>query len=333
MIKHAYRKTYFLFPLLVFILFLVYISLSGNKKPDEEITIAVAKQPAFALMYVADKKGFFKDEGITVKFRKYILGRDALQDVVEEKADLATVFDIPTLNQINKGTDLAILTTLHNSSKNHVIASLKTSGIQKPSDLRGRRVAMTKGVSTEFFLYSFLTTEGIALSEVNTVSIEPDRLIESMENSTIDAAVLFNPYIYNLRKKYPEDKTTFFYSDAYTEMSVLTGKRLFIDQNQDKIRKVLRALLKAERFIKENKDQSIRLVDESLDNYDRAGVRSTWDIFDFSLTLNNKLLVMMEREARFFTNTGIYKADPPYLRKYILTDYLKEVKPDGVTIY
>lgn len=330
------RKLRLLILLLLFLglTALLYLEVqTQSNTPLPTITLAVAKQPAFSLIYVADKLGFFEEEGIKIDFNKYILGRDALKDVVEGEADLATVYDIPTLNQINKGTDLAILTTLHSSEMNHVVASFKSSGIVEPGDLRGKRVAMTRGTSTEFFLYSLLITEGIDLNEIWPVSIEPDRLIDSLESHDVDAAVLFNPYTYIFQRQHPSEELIIFYSDAYKEMSILTGKRDYVEANKDKIIKVLRALYKAEKFIENNREESIRLVDEWLDNYDYDGVVGTWDVFKYELSLNNKLLIMMEREARFYSSTGFYQQETPYLRQFIVTEYLDLIKPEGVTIY
>lgn len=329
--KTAHKLPLILILVVAFIL--LYIQQTSQSKPGDSITIAVVRQPALALMYVADKQGYFEAEGINVNFNKFLLGRDALQDTIEGNADLATVYDIPTLNQINSGVNLGILTTLHSSTKNHTLAAFEKSGITTPADLRGKKVAMTQGVSTEFFLYALLLTEGIELSEVTPVNLEPDQLIPALEDGSVDAATVFNPYIYNLKTKYSPNDLTLLYSQAYTEMSVLTGKQEVINQKKDEIIKVLKALYKAEKFIQENQTESIRLVSEWLEYDNPEPIRSNWEIYTFSLTLSNRLLSLMERESIFFVNQGVYSENTPYLRTYFLPDLLASIKPEGVTLY
>jgi ABC-type nitrate/sulfonate/bicarbonate transport system substrate-binding protein len=49
----------------------------------EKLVIPEASQPVFALLYVADAKGFFKEAGREVTFKSFPLGRDALGSVIE----------------------------------------------------------------------------------------------------------------------------------------------------------------------------------------------------------------------------------------------------------
>jgi ABC-type nitrate/sulfonate/bicarbonate transport system substrate-binding protein len=329
------KKTKYLSLLLIVLAFsgLIYAYRTNVLESKDSITIAIIQQPTLALMYVAEKQGYFEAEDITVHYEKYLLGRDALKAAIEGKADLATVYDIPTLNQINNGVNLGILTTLHSSTQNHAIVAFKKSGITTPADLRGKKIAMTQGVSTEFFLYALLLAEGIELSEVTPVSLEPDQIIPALEEGSIAAGVLFNPFISALNTKYTPNDLVFFYTQAYTEMSVLTGKQEVINQNQEEITKVLKALYKAEKFIQNNQAESIQLVSEWLEYDDPKLVRLNWEIYSFSLTLSNRLLSLMERESIFFVNQGVYSENTPYLRRYFLPDLLASVKPQGVTVY
>jgi ABC-type nitrate/sulfonate/bicarbonate transport system substrate-binding protein len=299
----------------------------------ETITIAVADQPAFALIYVADKKGFFKQQGLNVAFTRHALGRDALRDVTEGRADLGTAFDVATVNYINQGFNLGILTTLHSSDRNHSVATFTNSGIKTAQDFLGKKIAMTRGTSTEFYLYSYLMEQGIELSEVTIINLEPQLLIPSLENRTVDAAVLFNPHDLNFKKRHPTEQINFFYSETYSEATVLTGKQDFILNNEEKIKRTLRALYSAEQFVRHNKEESIQLVQDWLSDYSVEDLRSIWGKFTFYLKIDNKLFSTMSREAKFFRDTGIYAHETPYLRPYFFDDYLQELYPERVTLY
>ena len=97
--------------------------------------------------------------------------------------------------------------------------------------------------------------------------------------------------------------------------------------------KILRALVRAENFIHTNQDEAIKLVDEWLPNYTEQDVRRQWDSFTITMTLNNLMVTIMTREAQYFRDVGIYQNNVPDIRDAIESTYLKEVKPEGVTIY
>lgn len=320
--------------LLTFIIILVALILFNNtKNTPDKITLAVAKQPVMALVFIAEEKGYFKEEGLDVAYKNHILGRDALEDVIHGKADLATVYDIPVIRSIYEGEDLGILTTLHSSTHNHAIAAYKNKGITSIKDLKGKKIAAALGTSTDFFLYSALENEGINRDEVTVINTGPENLIPVFEKNSVDAVVVFNPYLYNLQKKVNKKDLTLLYSDAYQDESLLVGNKEYIKQNENKIIKVLKALEKADIYAKNNKNESIGIVDKYLSDYDSKGARANWDSITLSLGLNNRLITTLERETKFLYNTGIYKNYMPDIKTNIMPGYLKIVNPELVTIY
>ncbi|HIN72184.1 MAG TPA: hypothetical protein EYM98_06340 [Dehalococcoidia bacterium] len=69
----------------------------------ENLTIAEASQAVFALVYIADEKGFFADEGLKVTFSTFTSGKDALNSVVQGNSDIGTVFETPVVLQSYQG--------------------------------------------------------------------------------------------------------------------------------------------------------------------------------------------------------------------------------------
>jgi len=325
-----------------FIVIIVFLLVSGlafhsiqkaTKQTREKITIADAQFPVFALVYVADKKGYFVDEGLDVAYRKFSLVKDALEDVIKGNSDLATVFETPVVRKLSEGEELSVITTLHTSTKNTGLVGLKSRGVHQASDLLGKKIAVNKGTNAEFFLFSLLTIEGINPADVTIIDQPSAESVKALQDGSIDAAALFNPYLYEAQYLSKINDVTSIYSDTYTEISMLVGKKELVGQNSKKMTKILRALVQAEKFIHTNQDEAIKFVDESLPNYTEQEVRRDWDSFTITMTLNNLLITVMAREAQFFHDVGIYKENVPSIRNAIEPTYLKEVKPESVTLY
>ena len=161
--------------LAVAVIFSLSVWLAGWREDVsvENLTIAEASQAVFALVYIADEKGFFTDEGQKVTFNTFTSGKDALNSVVQGNSDIGTVFETPIVLQSYQGEELRIVSTLHNSSQNTGFVGLKSQNIESPTDLMGKTIAVTKGTNGKFFLFQFLTTQGIDLSGVDLVDVKP----------------------------------------------------------------------------------------------------------------------------------------------------------------
>ena len=104
-------------PLLLFCLTISFAAFVISERNSDQIqiprlTIADASQPVFSLLYIADERGFFGEEGVEVIFRPFTSGRDALQDTLDGHSDLATSYETPVVLQSLKGEKLSIVSSL-----------------------------------------------------------------------------------------------------------------------------------------------------------------------------------------------------------------------------
>lgn len=327
------KKIIILISAVVITISLITPFLRQNTNMTEEIVISVANQPAMGLIFIAQEKGFFKENGLNVKFRRHILGRDALKDVFQQKADLATVFDYVVIKNIYEGKKLNILTSLHNSNRYHAVASFKTAGIKSPEDLVGKKIGVTLGVSAEFFLNSLLDSSGIKTSEVTIINLEPGELITSLDKGAVDAAVLFSPYLQQFELDNGSDNVTLLYSDTYTEESLLVARPEFLEQNRSKIVKLLTSLNMAQDYYENNQKDSTVIIDKWLKDYSLEALSEVISGIELSLGLSNTLLTHLERISEYVRSNYTSKQNSIRLREFIKSDYLKQVDSEKVTLY
>jgi len=112
----------------------------------------------------------------------------------------------------------------------------------------------------------------------------------------------------------------------------LASKKDFIEANSELIKKILRALTKAEEFIKDNRKESVDIVASYLKT-DRESIDKLWDGYKFRLSLSQSLLVIMEDQARWAIKNNLTDAvEVPNYLDYIYMDALEEVKPGAIGI-
>ncbi len=308
------------------------ILLNGNKsKIREKVIFADGQQTVFALVYIADKKGFFDKEGLQIEYHKFSTGKDALNDVILGNSDLVAVFETPTVRRIYEGVDLGIVGTLHRSTRNTGLIILKDHGVKSVLDLRGKKVAVPKGTNAEIFLYLLLSSNGITPNEITVVDTSFDKIAETLNGGTVAAAATFSPDI--AVRKVNNKNISIIYSEIYTELSMLVGTKEYVLLHPTIIKKMLAALIKAEEYAKTHKDESIDIIKDWIPAVDLAEARSAYENSIFTVRLDNTLMTILKREAQFLHVNGDYNTDEPNFRNSVILDYLRVIKPENVTIY
>lgn len=320
--------------LIILVLLVSLLSLFSltNKKKLQKITIAEANQPMFAVLYVAKEKGFFEKHGLEVIFKEYTLGRDALKDMLNDKANFATVFDTPVVLNLMEGKDVAIISSLHFSYRNTALVANREKGIEKVVDLKGKKIGVPRNTNFEFFLYTLITeTNGIEISDVEIIDIPPEAMIKSISEGKVDAIAIGNPY-YSLAEKKLKEKHITFYSDVFTEYSVLAGKKEYILKNKEKTQKLINALIEAENYIKENQEDSKKIVAKNIGLKNSDEISENWSDYVIRLSLDNSLIVGLKHQEKWFIREG-NKGSLPETKNFIFSDFLKSRYPERVTLF
>lgn len=300
--------------------------------PLQRVTIAYAALPQSVLLAVAWKKGYFAEEGLEAVPQMHPFGKVALDALLTGKADFSTSGDIPVLFAILKGEKIAPLAVIETSTTDEAIFARKDRGILAPGDLKGKRIGVTPGTNGEFFLDSYLMARLIALSEITAVALKPEELLPALRAGTLDAAATWHPHLLEMQKAFGSEGVTFYDKLIYTEMFCISAHREYAAHNPEIVRKLLRALVKAEVFVAQQPDLAVELAADFL-KIDRGMLAEIWKSFDYRVTLGQDLVLTLENESRWAIKNRLTPATaiPNYL-EYISWDGLLAVKPEAVTI-
>jgi len=300
--------------------------------PTEKLTIAIPKNINPVLVKIADAKGFFREEGLDVTLQLHPFGKAALQSLLDGKADLATAADTPIMFAMMKGARLSVLATIDTSTRDEAIIARKDRGISAAADLKGRRVGVTLGTAGDYFLDSYLVLNAVSRKDVVIVDMKPDEMTEALMQGKIDAVSVWQPHIANLRRTLGELGIMLHSDSVYTETFDVVSMQTLTRERPEAIRRLLRALVKAEAFVAANAGESQRIMAEfsGMDGELLAGI---WNDFQYNLSLSQSLLVTLEDQARWAIKNGLAdRRDLPNFYEALYIDGLKSVKPDAVRV-
>ena len=303
-----------------------------SASPAEKITIAYSVTPDAALAEVAQMKGYFLQEGLEAIPHRHPYGKLALQEVLDGSADFATVAETPVMFAIMKGEGISIIATIQTSHKSNAIVARKDKGILTPSDLKDKKIGATLGTTSQFFMDAFLAVHGISRTGMQVIALKPNELQTALTRGEIDAASMFNPYISSMQKILGNREITFYDEDIYTQAFNIVATREYIRKNPEQVKRLLRALLKAEEFVRQNPDEAQKSVAD-FTKIDSGLIRKIWGDTEFSVRLDQSLLLAMEDESEWAIKNKL--TDNPQIPNYldfIYFDGLQSVKPEAVMI-
>lgn len=294
------------------------------------ITVAYTYQPQSTLVHVAVANGYFADEGLDARLSMHTYGKAALQSVIENKADFATVAETPVMFSVLRGDRIFVVANIESSNANNAIVARKDAGIAAAGDLKGKRIGFTPGTTSDFFLDSLLTANGLARKDVEPVALKPEEMQEAVMAKTVDAVSTWNYPLTQIRQQLGTGGTILYDRQIYTETFNIAAQQDFVRGNPDTVQRFLRALIRAETFVAKNPDQAQAIVAAAA-KLDPGIVRDVWDAFNYKVVLDQVLLLTLEDETRWaMKNRLTDETAMPDYASFIHVDSLRAIKPQAV---
>jgi len=297
----------------------------------EQLTLATTPYHGAAPVYVALAKGYFESEGLKVTVQSHSSGKVALDGVIAGSADVATVAELPVALAAVKGHPVTVLATL-STQTDYGIIGRADRGVSMPASLKGKRIAVTAGASSDFFLDAFLVRQRLSRADVQVIDRKPGEMADTLEKGEADAISTWEPYASDARRRLGANATVFSSEGIYESAFNLAATREFTAKRGDTVKRILRAMVRAEQFMASDPAASEKIVAEALDKPPEEA-RQLLSKSRFALSLEQNLLVVMEDEARWAVKNRIVQAKgTPNLLDAVHVDGLAAVKPRSVTV-
>ncbi len=323
-----------------FIIFLALINACGNDKigklTSAPVGLTLGIQPDGAemtgLVLLAKDLGLFKKNGLQITYKEYASGGQALSALNKKEVDLAFTGEFIFLKNLLMGADIRIIASIATSESIRVVAQ-KGIGIKTPSDLKGRRIALISESSCEFDVRVFLLYHGIKINDVNIIRLStPKAVYEAFINGTVDAAVLWEPYVMmikhnldNLIYDWPPHRGKQFFW-------IVSAQEQFVRQNAHKVHQFLTVLRKAEVFMENNPVAAGQAIYKQ-SKHSKAHFDYIYSLVRCELILDHSLLIALEDQARWLiSDRQTDYGKMPNLLGYFYFNGLRQVKPEGIHI-
>jgi len=267
-----------------------------------KVTLGVGGKPLlyYLPLTIAERRGFFKDQGLAVEINDFGGGAKSLQALIGGSVDVVTGAYEHTIRMQAKGQDVRAVVELGRFPAVVIAARKDRTEIKSPADLKGKKIGVTApGSSTALIAQYAMVKAGLKPTDAALIGVGGAGAVAAMKKGEIDAISHLDPVIAKLEA----DGDITVLIDTRTEAgtralfggpnpaAVLYTKKDFLDRNPNTTQRLVNAFVASLKWLAAatpeavadtvppeyhlgDKALYIQAVKNSLESYSRDGVVS-----------------------------------------------------------
>ncbi len=296
-------------------------SAGGANITEVSVVMGYVPNVQFAPWYVAEKNGYFAQEGVKIK-NNWGLEIDGAKLVGANQADFALLGGDQVILARAQGIPLVYVAGYYNGFPCTVV-SLKEKNISSPKDLIGKKVGLPAFWGANYTGWrALLYAAGIKESDVQVQEIGFNQ-VAAITQGTVDAAVGYSnnePVQLALAGKAINTINVKDYS-RLVGIGLVTSEKT-VSERPDLVRKVVRALVRALDYTVKNPDQALDISVQALPEAGGSNLKTTQGVLQASIDLwKNPRIGYVDpadwtESAKFMKDAGFIKTDIDVSKAY-----------------
>lgn len=166
---------------------------AAHADSDDELSVAMTTWTGYGLIHLADQKGFFEDNGVSVDVR-----------TMQDKAATASAMATGRLDGWATTVDTFVFYDAERVGAKQVLAVdfsrggegiIADESVESTEDLTGKTVAADEGSSTFFFMLNVLADAGLTLDDIDHQTMAAGDAGSAFMAGRVDAAATWDPWL------------------------------------------------------------------------------------------------------------------------------------------
>ncbi|MBI1397292.1 MAG: transporter substrate-binding domain-containing protein [Betaproteobacteria bacterium] len=240
------------------------------EKPDVVLAVGGKATLYYLPLTLAERLGYFRDEGLNVEINDFAGGSKALQALVGGSADVTSGGYEHTIQMAAKGQRLEAFVLQGYASMAVGLVKGRFAHYAGPQDLRGRRVGVTApGSSTHMMVNHLLASANLAPEDVSVIGVGTGAsAINAVRSGQIDVLSSIEPVIVMLERSgdlrvvhetYTEAGARAVFGGALPS-ACLYAKRSFVESNPRTVQALTNAMVRALRWLRRSSVEEVMAV-------------------------------------------------------------------------
>ncbi len=233
-----------------------------STKYSGTIHIASSTWTGYALIYLANAKGIWRQHGLDVNFKDVEDPNDRFIALAAGRLEgMASTVDAFARQQSNGVAAVEVFPIDASVGGDGILAA---NTIQSVADLKGKTVGVNQGSVSEWFLAQVLEKNGLHLSDVKETNMTSGAAGAAFVASKIDVAVTWEPWL--SRAKSRTDGHILVSSQQYPDliMDSFAFRKDFVQKYPDTVKDFMKAYYDTFTFMNANQTDSLKIIGDAV---------------------------------------------------------------------
>lgn len=238
---------------------------AGTAVAADDLRIATQPYPLYAPLFVAKQKKWLDEElakvapGAAVKWSSFPAGPPINESLAAGQQDVGFVGDTPALVGKAAGLDTSAIALTSDGPKSLAVIVGGGSPIASPKELKGKKVAVTKGSYAHHLLALVLEQGGLTFNDVELVNLPVAEIPPAIVAGTIDAGAVWEPIL----TRFESQKAVRVLADGTgikKGLLLIVADNGFLKTRPEQAKALLKAYKRASDFITANPKEAAELI-------------------------------------------------------------------------
>lgn len=235
---------------------------AASTKYSGTIHIASSTWTGYALIYLANAKGFWKSHGLDVNFKDVEDPNDRFIALAAGRLEgMASTVDAFARQQSNGVAAVEVFPIDASVGGDGILAA---NTIKTVADLKGKTVAVNQGSVSEWFLAQVLQANNLTLKDVTEKNMKSGEAGAAFVAGKIDVAVTWEPWLSKAKAR--TDGHILVSSKEYPDliMDSFAFRKDFVQKYPDTVKAFMKAYYDTFTYLSANQAESLKVIGDAV---------------------------------------------------------------------
>src|SRR5216684_2456205 len=236
---------------------------STSTKYSGTIHIASSTWTGYAIIYLANAKGIWRQHGLDVNFKDVEDPNDRFIALAAGRLEgMASTVDAFARQQSNGVAAVEVFPIDASVGGDGILAA---NTIQTVADLKGKTVAVNQGSVSEWFLAQVLQKNGLSLKDVKEQNMKSGEAGAAFVAKRVDVAVTWEPWLTKATKA-RADGRVLVSSKEYPDliMDSFAFRKDFVQKYPDTVKDFMKAYYEAFTWMQQNTADALKIIGDAV---------------------------------------------------------------------
>ena len=266
-------------------------------------------------IWMALKKGFFKEEKLDVTVKWFSAGTTAMQTFQSGKdgkrgfGDFNTGGELPAVNfWQNMDEEFTLIGVIERDTEGYV--GVAKAEIKTARDLKSKVIATRVGSTGSWMISEYLKAHGMSERDVTIKNLDPHIMPSALDRGNIDAFFIWEPYGAQALKISGSRVHRLMTAKGYMNGYLVIGTwKWYLREHPGVAERMLRAIDRGRRYAAEHKDEVVQFAREQFSLQDTAPVEADYSYNERVVGLDRVAWDDFHKLAAWMKETGMAKRD------------------------